>query len=187
MDEKKYWSVFLKTGKEYEWKVFMNPNEVVPESIAGSVMIKSFTDFESCSSGSDWMPCRSDYSDTAVSGNHVAVFGGEQSYSPMYKKPVNSNINQAKVFVRGCLYNSDLDSSTLLVIAVDDSLGNNIFVERKPIVDIWLDPNDDLLPFRKFEHQLQIPIQLRNETIVVYLISPHQVIKLDDLLFVLFE
>lgn len=187
MDEKKYWSVFLKTGKEYEWKVFMNPNEVVPDSLDGRVVMKSFTDFESCSSGSDWMPCRSDYSDTAVSGNHIAVFGGAESYSPMYKKPVNSNINHPNVFVRGCLYNSVLDSSTLLVIAVDDSLGNNIFVERKPIVDIWMDPIDDLLPFRKFEYQVQIPIKLRNETLVVYLISPNHVIKMDDLLLVLFE
>lgn len=187
MDEKKYWSVFLKTGKEYEWKVFMNPNEVVPDSLDDRVVVKSFTDFESCSSGSDWMPCRSDYSDTAVSGNHIAVFGGIDSYSPMYKKPINSNINHPNVFVRGCLYNSVLDSSTLLVIAVDDSMGNNIFVERKPIIDIWMDPDDDLLPFRKFEHQIQIPIELRNETLVVYLISPNHVIKMDDLLFVLFE
>jgi len=187
MNKQKYWSVFLRTDVSYEWKVFINPNEMVPERIQGKEILKSFTDFESCSNGSEWMPCKSDYIDTAVSGNHVALFGAEESYSPMYKKIIGRSIVNPSIFVRGFAQASLSDPGTHLVIAVDDSSGQNVFKVRKSIVEIWQAPNQDLLPYRGFEFECLLPPNLHNETIVVYLISPHEKVKLDDLFLVLFE
>jgi hypothetical protein len=69
MDKRKYFDVFLRTGKDYEWKVFVNENEQMPEDIKDrTVFLKSFTDFETCNIGvPEWNPCHSDYSDVSVS------------------------------------------------------------------------------------------------------------------------
>jgi hypothetical protein len=183
MDKAKYWSVFLKTGKQYEWMVFINPNEMTPDELKEKVVMKSFNDFESCGVQSEWNPCKSDYSESAVSGNHVAEFGGEEnSYSPMYKKLVTGVSDTSVIFFRGYVNKSDLKGSTNIVIAIDDSSGKNIYQYKVPLNQILASSESSNENFKMISSTMKLPMPINNKTLVVYLIAPDQNLKLDDVL-----
>lgn len=189
MDKKKYFDVFLRTGKKYEWKVFINENEQMPDDIKDHpVFVKSFTDFESCNNGvPDWNPCHSDYSDVSVSGNHVCLFGAEHLYSPMYNKSAKGELKDHAIFARGFLNVKHPKSDSRLIISIQDSGGNEIYKEDLGLNDILSKEESNYDSFYKFEFRSDIKSEATNPTVNIYLMAPSEQIKLDDLYFCIFK
>jgi len=189
MDKKKYFDVFLRTGKDYEWKVFINENAQLPSEITeNAVMFKSFTDFESCNNGiPEWNPCRSDYSDVAVSGNHVAMFGVELPTSPMYVKSIVGKLDHHSVFVRGYINVKNPKNNSRLVVSVKDDRGNEVYKKDIALNEIVSQVLSDYDDFYKFELKSDIEVDVTNPTVSVYLAAPSEIIKLDDLFFCVFK
>ncbi len=189
MDKKKYFEVFLRTGKEYEWKVFYNENEQMPDDIKDRpVIVKSFADFESCNNGiPDWNPCHSDYSDVAVSGNHVALFGAEYPYSPAFNKPLNGELKEPSIFVRGFINVKQPKNESRLIISIKDADGNEIYKEDLGLKDLISKGESNYDGFSKFEFRSDIKREAINPTVNIYLMAPSEQIKLDDLYFCIFK
>jgi hypothetical protein len=187
MDRSKYWQVFLKTRAEYERLVFINPNTLPPDDITGRITSSSSNDFESNASPKTWQPMHHDIHESALSGNHVAVFGKDQPYGPMYKEKVDSGLSKNGLFVRGYLYKNNIFcyDKAELAIALDDSSGKTYFTAGMQLAGN-LSPAD-MENWWKMEYRVALPDVKPGSKLVIYIYSPLCKTVLDDISFFTFR
>ena len=186
MNKSKYWQVFIRTDAKYEWLFFKNPNSLPNEQLGGPLVFTCFSDFEDMHDKSGWMPIFSDISDVSLSGNHVASFGNNSPYGPIYKGPLELKENSA-VYIRGFLYSSvDYSNEGVeLTIALDDSTGQSYFKKTISVNSILSLTEDS--DWKKFECSVSLPVSQSKSILVVYLYSPDNRVLLDDLGMFIFK
>lgn len=186
MNKSKYWQVFLKTGGEYEWLVFKNQHSEPPEDIRNLVIKTSFCDFEDFTK-TDWLPVKSKYSNSALSGNYVVTLDIADPYSPVYKYAADSLLSNKKVLVRGYVNSQEklnLEKCEVIVV-LDDSTGNSYFRQTAFIQDILSNEVED--DWREFNFRCNYPEIRGGSKMVIYIYSPMNKVTLDDLAFFIYN
>jgi hypothetical protein len=182
MDKVKYWDVFLKTGKSYEWKTFINRNSNFPDHIQSRVRQKVFMDFEDANSDPSWSAFRSDYSSSTVSGNHVAAFGDSLPYSPTYNQTINVEQGNLNIYYRCMLELINGDNPGYLIVELKNDQDSLIFYHKEPLKlnkEVEIPENSS---FSLLEETLKIHPPSGSWKAKIYIYSPDSQVKMDDLL-----
>ena len=169
MDEKSYWKVFLKTGKEYEGLITIENPTTMKESDA---------DFNDMEGNVFWPGMESIASEVAHSGNYASKIDSVNIYSCgfvkyMWGKPMFSDTAIAEV--NAFVYLADTGSSCELQVA--EVMNDKVFyLEISPLPGafkpgVWTE-------FRK---TIKIPgVQAENEMIKIYFKRNSGIVYVDD-------